>query len=378
MKATKDQVIREVGLLGFLYGVSTLVFILVCGTALGQDLGRIHKDDGSVFLKQRAAEKGPGDYHNGDLLICSDCHVMHASMQHNYEGGTSAEGNVVSFPFETAGNPGLLKFGDPLDLCLSCHDGVMGIPDVVEGDVNGLTERSAGFFAGAEISNPRGHNLGRGLDSSPGFGLCMRCHFGGTFPTAQVTCIDCHNKHGNGNPRNLQYASDPGGTGPLGLFVNPGATGLAKYERSNVAYGSLNDVSLREPSNMCQDCHHTLARPGDLDPDGDGIHSKHPSSLSEFNSLNTIDQGLARGTTNPAHWEAGTGAGFDGTQRVPYVTYGATDYTSAHAIDASVNSVLCYTCHKAHGSDSPFGLVWPVDGGIDNTGCDQCHLGQGR
>jgi hypothetical protein len=346
--------------------------------SLAQELGSIHKEDGSRFLQMKAAEKGAGDYHNGDLLICSDCHVMHASMQHNYDGTTDGVDNISGFPWTTAPTPGLLKFGDPLDLCLSCHDGVGGIPDVIGSDVNGLVERSGGFFEGPDILNPRGHNLGRGVDTSPGWGLCMRCHFGGSFPTAAVTCIDCHDKHGNGNPRNLQYASDPGYTGPLGLFVNPAANGMARYARENVSYGTTNDVNLREPTNMCQDCHHTLARPNDLDPDGDGIHSKHPTYLSEFGSTNTIDQGLIRGTTNPVHWEDGTGPGFDGTNRVPFVTAGATDFTSAHAIDASTNGVLCLSCHKAHGSSSPFGLVWVVDGGIDNTGCDQCHLGQGR
>ncbi len=351
-------------------------FLASSNVASAQGLSRIHKDDGSAYLEMQRADKAAGDYHNGDLLICSDCHVMHGSMQHNYEGTTSGVGNIASFPWSTTPSPSLLKFADPVDLCVSCHDGVAGIPDVIMGDINGLTERSGGFFDEVDVLNPRGHNLGRGLDNS-GSNLCLRCHFGGDFATASVTCLDCHNTHGNGNPRNLQWASDPEGTPPLGLFVASGASGMSRYERANVAYGTTNDLSLREPTNMCTDCHHTLTG-SYTDQDLNGIHEKHPSYDSERGFPNDIDQGLVRGTTNPAHWVAGTGQGFDGTERVPYVNEGGTDYATAHVIDSSTNGVLCFSCHKAHGSASAFGLVWTINGGIDNKGCDQCHLGEGR
>ena len=361
-------------------GLAVIIGLLVvaCTSMVSaQGFDRIHKDDGSAYLEMKAGEKAMGDYHNGDLLICSDCHVMHASMQHNYDGTTEGDGNIASFPWSTTANPTLLKFANPLDLCVSCHDGVEGIPDVIAADVNGLTERSAGYFDEPDVLNPRGHNIGRVVEDPAGFGLCMRCHFGGEMASAQVTCIDCHATHGNANPRNLQWASDPGGTAPLGLFVAAGASGMSRYERANVAYGSTNDISLREPTNMCIDCHHVLTG-SYTDIDLNGIHEKHPSYCSERGFPNDIDQGLVRGTTNPVHWEGGTGPGFDGTERVPFVNEGATDYAAAHVVDSSTNGVLCFSCHKAHGSASAFSLVWAVDGGIDNTGCDQCHLGEGR
>lgn len=168
-------------------------------------------------------------YHTEGTLVCSDCHTMHASMQHDFAGGTEG------VPYSGGANPKLLKANDPVYVCLACHDGRSGIPDVLGADVNGLTERAAGFFDQPNTPNYRGHNLGTGLNLDT---LCDRCHFVGEMATASVSCIDCHNPHGNGKARNLQWASWPGGEPDFGMYLRPGVTGLAKYERANEGYGS--------------------------------------------------------------------------------------------------------------------------------------------
>lgn len=312
-------------------------------------------------------------YHNGIGVVCQDCHVMHASQSHLYAEGAPRPGEAV--PYTGGANPKLLKAPDALDLCLSCHDGQAGIPDVVAGDANALTLRSAGHFDQPDVQNPRGHDLGRGL-STGDWEMCYRCHFS-TPLNQKVTCVDCHNPHGNNVARNLQWASYPEGTPDLALLVNPAATGMQRYEAQNVSYGTLNSDALREVSNMCLDCHHIFSGVSYIDPDGNGIHNRHPTYDSERGSPNTVSQGEAKGTTSGAHWDAGTGSGFT-TPRLRFVASGASDFATAQVVDADNNGVFCLSCHQAHGSEQAFSAAWPLDGGYSAPGCDQCHAVAGN
>lgn len=310
-------------------------------------------------------------YHYGATLRCADCHVMHQSKQHALDSDPTND-PFGGYPQSFSAGSHLLKAPDALALCLTCHDGQIGIPDVLGADVNSLNARSAGYFAPVGERNPRGHSLDYGLKLGD-FELCMRCHFGGEFSSASVSCIDCHNPHGNGRPRNLQWASYPGGEPQFGLLEASSANGLQRYEEANVAYGTDNTDALREVSNMCLDCHHVFSGDSYIDPDGDGWHNRHPSYDSERGSPNSIAQGQGRGTTDPSHWESGSGAGFASTARLHWVTSGATDFAGAMAIDGGTNGVFCLSCHQAHGNDHSFALRWDPPPGTAGEGCDQCH-----
>lgn len=311
----------------------------------------------------------PASYHTGATLTCSDCHATHASMQHNYSGGTGEEGVVPSFPWSTTPTPNLLKKLSPLELCLACHDGKTGIPDVVGEDINGGVERAAGRFDQPGVVNPRGHNLG----ANPG-NFCIGCHFGPPPTEAKLTCIICHNPHGNPSYRNLWWPSAPGEEVPIIAFANPDSSGMAKYQRANVRYGApaVGDNSWREVTNMCYDCHHVFSGDSYTDPNSDGHWNRHPVTDTEQGARAYINAGANADSVN---WESGSGPEFD-IGRLPFVVSGATDYASAGVV-APDNEVFCLCCHKAHGHTSSFGSLWnmgqPSTPFEKTAGCRQCH-----
>lgn len=197
----------------------------------------------------------PLPYHNGDTLICSDCHVVHASQQHSYTGGSDVSppsGPPENYPWSPTPIGKLLRRASSIQLCLACHDGQVGVPDVLKNDTNGLGDkRAAGFFpADPDTTTYDGHNLG----TVPG-SLCTRCHFDipNQFPVAQFTCIDCHNPHGNGNYRNLQWASSPASTTPIIAFTD--AAGISKYDQDHVGYSAPSVGDATDNEVFCLSCH---------------------------------------------------------------------------------------------------------------------------
>ena len=316
-------------------------------------------------------------YHVGATLLCSDCHSIHFSQQHGFDGSAVAttgapDGNWLG----TVGpNNYLLKAASSTELCLACHDGKTFAPDVITNDANGLVLRAAGFFEDVGVHSFRGHDLSVDPDGGGGGGghfspLCSRCHFGGSMATAKVQCIDCHAPHGNLSHRNLQWASDPGGEPPLVAYQRPGDFGLARYEADNVAYGApAGGGAWREVTNMCIDCHHTFF--STYYTHGTSPFIRHPGTNTEANGNFPIDRPGAN--TDPVFWLNGESSFL--TPRLKFIVAGATDFASASTVAAN-NQVFCLTCHQAHGSQNPFALRWDYSNPGSPTGADgcfQCH-----
>ncbi len=286
------------------------------------------------------------NYHFRDTLICSDCHISHASASHGDGGDAASYGEPP--------NGNLLKSSSSSDVCLRCHDGQAGVPDVVAGDVNKPSEpydgqeRAAGAFADGTADNWKGHNLPGQGSVGPG------------------GCDSCHEPHGNTSYRNLRTLDGSGDE--LVAFVNPAAAALDKYSRANVGYGgNIGDK-------LCGGCHGFGAISNTRSSGGQHFN-RHPSTSSEA----VISMESGRSSIDPIHWVSGEGSGFTAGElvvpRVPFAVSSATSYSDARTVSAA-NEVSCLSCHKAHGSVHAFGMIWPYgsgDGAAGGSGCNQCH-----
>ena len=356
----------------------------------------------SLLLVGVARTQFPENDFHGSHLECAECHTMHYSQQHDYSGNVPSDyktGDLRTDGLPANSDSGgpfekLLIKGNVTDLCLVCHDGMVGIPDVYEADINELDERAAGFFTDLGDLSPNGHNLGHNGEISLGMYACIDCHTdwdfsgAGAMPTMKVGCINCHDPHGRDRNsseyryRNLQWATYPGYEPIITAYMNMAASGLKVYERANITYVAPTPTDpetpeWREVTNICIDCHHTLTGDGytrDVVGSNDTCE-RHPVTESERGVWEPIDRDKVNHPADPDSWATdptnwtSAGTGFD-IPRLPFLVTGVTAYEPAGDIVAENNEVFCLSCHKAHGSANPFSLRWSA---TSNSGCQQCH-----
>ena len=322
-----------------------------------------------VLLMLSVPSEG-GDYHVTDKMICSDCHSMHFSEQHTYEG---AFGGGTP-PLSGGPNPFLLRQPES-DLCLSCHDGKDFAPDIKGINSNDTYVRAAGALTtgSGDYTTGNGHTMGS-TDAPPN--SSMSGYADG------LLCKHCHNIHGNDNYRNLvkrpgiataditvtykagSYNPDNDSQAIQQSSASPMST---HYAVGNIKYRMHLQGSNYGLSKWCRGCHDSYSGTQGC------RYDDPPDTMAQaVTDVKVPGNSWWFSTTNPLN------------SRIPVMSLSGTIPNTSGSSD---NRPFCGTCHKAHGSTHVDGQIWddgtttnPEDESsttttIDNT-CDQCHTAE--
>lgn len=361
-----------------------------------------------------------GEWHSGAKNFCYDCHTMHFSMQHGFDGGAVSSTPALGGNWLSATGPNQFLLKAPANqLCLSCHDAQTFAPDVKEVNTNAASYpqgRSAGAINDMTSAAPYDQWKGHTLDSTatpPGFDPTVIGASATWYdPAGGLECISCHAQHGPATAyRNLgPYSLGGAATGArptytisstndtsVDVWINLAsytagsgtpATFGPYYDQSNVSF-NRNDATVgttltsNRMDTFCGACHGTFhGGPGDT---GIGASAavldgfiRHPTSQVTIGASGTQGYG---GHSSLTRFVANT------TKTRVYASDRA-GYTDA--------SPGCVSCHKAHGNQNPFGLFFlngNATAGVNEQGgfvtgqtvgyeqgfrnlCGQCH-GQG-
>jgi hypothetical protein len=331
-----------------------------------------------------------GMYHVNTTLRCSDCHTMHASMAHKY-GAASAPGTAGTQGGDwlPPGGPNmmLLKAADQNTLCLQCHDGKSFAPDVLGAHTNGYVRQGGALTNGnklAEGAAPYERWKGHTLDAfrtqvPPGGGAGVI-----------LMCTSCHNAHGSDNFRNIDGFSDGGaGSTPISYALGTNDTKkdvfLRSWTQGDLAgnYG-VDSTDFNQPDTtrsaygeFCQSCHfkfHGAATDSTISRAGAFI--RHPTAGVSIGA-NTAHQGssLAQFGSKAFRVKVMSASG----------DWGPTG--SAWSLPPATLTPSCFSCHKAHGNQNGYGLIYldgsgPLTEEGDTAGvaaqerslCTQCHV----
>jgi hypothetical protein len=332
-----------------------------------------------------------GDYHSGTELICSDCHVAHWSQQHGYSTTNTYVGDIGG-----AGPHDALLRNEVNDLCLSCHNDNSYGPDVFganTGKYSG-TLRSAGGLNAApgHLTNEAGYDDIDGhtlwsMDMPPG-------NTGAPNPyvprTDGLECIDCHSQHGQNTFqfRNLQYSTSATSKFQSDSLTYAVATNVLTkdvFEKVGVKHYAQDDIAFNEPvttksayAKWCQACHYVFHGAGgsaNMGSVSGGVLTaggvpwkRHPTS-----DVNIGHTGSSTRNSSLPQYNSHT-------NRVRVMdSQGLWDGTVA---DNTVTP-SCFSCHKSHGNQNGFGLIFmngtgtvteEGDGGVYKDLCRQCHI----
>jgi hypothetical protein len=333
------------------------------------------------------------NYHTGQTLQCTDCHIMHGQNSHSYPWMGVQPPAVVGGPHE------YLLRAEPNELCLGCHNGSALAPDVLGTATDGSTRR----MGGALNASSHGYNTStEGYEDGDGHTLWSTAVApGGTWQDADhgLECVHCHAQHGiYSQYRNLLNRG--AFTGKNLTFAVGVTNDLSKdvWEHAARAYNET-DVDFNEPNqsasayaNWCKSCHTNFhGTSGGSEVGGQsGGNSTEPEVGWLRHPNADVDIGTDPGLT-------GSGAQTDSSSFVS--SYVARFFTRTNNVkvmspngnwkpatsDPRVLTPSCFSCHKAHGNKNGFGLIFmkgdaaagtPTeegDGGGYIDLCRQCH-----
>jgi hypothetical protein len=297
---------------------------------------------------------------------------MHYSQTHGY----NADGTGT---FAALGGDGPYEYllrDDINALCLACHNNQGWAPDVL-GPNTGAAIRQAGRLNEGGADYATGHSLGSDL-VAPGSDPAWSNADG-------LTCVDCHHQHGynpNGNAyRNL--AGQPGNVAEPGLLVSY-TTGTNDsldtdvFQSAALAY-DINDVWFNEPdetgsgyADWCKGCHTNFhgAKGGDEVGGLSGTEwTRHPGADADIGAFTSGHSSITKFAAQ--------------TNKVK-VMHPLGIWESTDEVELAGSTPSCMSCHKAHGNQNAFGLIFMsgegdvTEEGDDGTGardlCGQCHV----
>jgi hypothetical protein len=355
-----------------------------------------------------------GEWHSGATNLCADCHTMHFSMQHGFDGAAvsataTANGNWLS---ATGPNAFLLK-APANQLCLSCHDGQSFAPDVLGTNANASPTqgRAAGALnetgLGAPYDPYKGHTLGA-TTPPPGYSSSATFYDA----TAGLECISCHAQHGSATAyRNLGPYSIPGVNRPTYVISTTNDTtkdvwiNIASYTANSGSAATFNtyydSAAVSFNRNDATSAPFTggtaVATSNKMDTFCGACHADFHGGAGDANIGATAAalDGFIRHPTSSVTIGGAAAQSYGGHSVLSQYVAGTTKvkvYASDRAAytDAAPG---CLTCHKAHGNQNPFGLVFlsrtsatvpneegGLKAGVTNTVnhgyqslCGQCH-----
>lgn len=344
----------------------------------------------------------PQAFHSGGVAECGGCHSMHSAR---------------------AGGSFLLVGTDQSSTCLTCHlragdtgptsyhiatadadmpAGTAPLQRTPGGDFGWLRKTYSFTVRGTAITEDgatHGHNIiaaDNGYTVDPHNATAP----GGTFPSAQFSCISCHDPHGQfrrlstgsiartGAPIIASgsyatntapgYAEPPAAGTALGVYRLLAGAGYTKggvtflgvpaakvpstYNRTEAttqtrtAYGNASTNGHVSWGNWCATCH------GDMHSNGNYVHPVDET-------LGSTIAGIYKTYVKSGDL---TGDGINGfSSLVPFIE-GTSDYATlaTHAVNndsqltgpTASDQVSCLSCHRAHASGWEYGLRWNMEG----------------